>query len=253
MFNQFLRLTWMEFRIFLREPVAVFFNLFFPLMFLFLTMEVFIPKEHRDAAAINVYLPCFFVIIITSVSLFNVPIYIVKYRNQKFLKRLRVAPLKPLTILLSLGLANLLMMMLGLVALVIVGVVIYGAQVEPDVLRFIPAMLLTFMSLSSLGLLIASFCRGMRTVNIVGQVMYYPMIFLSGAILIPLGEGLRWIQFLLPASYGVSLTQWAWGTDFNSSWGQMLPRTGGPLVDMVVLAGMMILCLFIASKTFKWE
>lgn len=251
--RQFAKLTWMEFRIFLREPVAVFFNLFFPLMFLFLTMEVFIPKEHRTVEAINVYLPCFFVIIIVSVSLFNVPIYIVKYRNQKFLKRLRVAPIQPLTILFSLGLANLLMMMLGLILLVLVGALVYHAQVQPNLFKLIPAMLLTFLSLSSLGLMIASFCRGMRTVNIVGQMMYYPMIFLSGAMLIPLTPALKSIQFLLPASYGVSLTQWAWGTDFSSGFGLMLPQTGGPIVDTLVLSGLMILCLFIASRTFKWE
>lgn len=253
MLRQFLKLTFMEFRIFLREPVAVFFNLFFPLMFLFLTMEVFVPKELRGVEAINVYLPSFFVIIITSVSLFNVPIYIVKYRNQKFLKRLRVAPIKPLTILFSLGLANLFMMMLGLIVLVIAGVLVYGAQVSTHMLQFIPALLLTFLSLSSLGLLIASFCRGMRTVNIVGQVVYYPMIFLSGAVLIPLGEGVKPLQLALPASYGVSLTQWAWGTDFNSGWGLWLPRTGGPLVDVVVLSGIMIISLFVAAKTFRWE
>jgi len=253
MLRQFLKLTFMEFRVFLREPVAVFFNLFFPLMFLFLTMEVFVPKEYRAMGLIDIYLPSFFVIIITSVSLFNVPIYIVKYRNQKFLKRLRVAPLHPLTILLSLGLANLLMMLLGLVALVVVGVVIYGARVQANPLVLIPVLLLTFGSLGSLGLLIASFCRGMRTVNIVGQVIYYPMIFLSGAVPLPLGTGWKAIQLTLPATYGVDLTQWAWRAGSIPGRQLLLPQTGGPWVDIAVLLGIMIVCLIAATKTFKWE
>lgn len=253
MVKQFLKLTWTEFRIFLREPVAVFFNLFFPLMFLFLTMELFIPKDVRALHPIDIYLPSFFVIIITSVSLFNVPIYIVKYRTQKFLKRLRVAPLHPLTILFSLGLANLFMMLLGLGVLVAVGVLVYGAKLEANLLELIPAVFLTFLSLGSLGLLIASFCRGMRTVNIVGQILYYPMIFLSGALPIPLGEGLKSIQFALPASYGVDLVQSTWQPNIDPQWDILLPQTGGILVDVIVLSGVLIACLFIATKTFKWE
>jgi ABC-2 type transport system permease protein len=113
--------------------------------------------------------------------------------------------------------------------------------------------MLTFVALASVGLLIASLCRGMRTVNIIGQIIYYPMIFLSGGILIPLPEGMGAIQRAVPASYGVNLVQHVWGTDFNSRWGQLLPRTGGPVVDVVVLSVITILCLVIASKAFKWE
>lgn len=253
MFKQFLKLTVVEFRIFLREPVAVFFNLFFPLMFLFLTMHVFLPKEAVQLGAINTYIPAFIIIITTGVSFFNIPIYIVKYRNTKFLKRLRVAPISPVTILLSLGLANLFMLIVGLTLLILIGVLFYDAAFQGNLLLFIGGVLLSFLSLGSLGLMIASFTRGMRTVNVVGQLIYYPMLFLSGAIPLDLPGWLDALSKALPITYGVELTKRLWNQQYfeqvlDYSW-----LTPSPWIDVAILVAFLIVGMTIALKTFKWE
>src|SRR5687768_1004039 len=152
MIGQFLALTWTEFRVFLREPMAVFFNLFFPLMFLFLTMHLFLSRQAVAEGFINYYIPSFIVIIITGVSFFNIPIYIVKYRNTKFLKRLRITPLNPGTILISLATANLLILIMGLIILVLIGVLFYNAEFQGNILGFLGAVTLTFLSMGSMGL-----------------------------------------------------------------------------------------------------
>lgn len=253
MLKQFLHLTRVEFRIFLREPVAVFFNLFFPLMFLFLTMHVFLPEEQVMQGAINLYIPAFIVIITTGVSVFNIPIYIVKYRNTKFLKKLRVAPISPVTILLSLGTANLLMLILGLVLLVIIGIVFYDAAFQGNLLLFIGGVLLTFLSLGSIGLMLASFIRGMRTVNVVGQLIYYPLLFLSGAIPLDLPPWLEAFSKLLPITYGVELIKRLWNKPFFDQTLHAEWITPNAWVDVGVLSAYLLVGLFIALKTFKWE
>ena len=252
MFRQFIKLTIAEFKIFLREPVAVFFNLFFPLMFLFLTMHVFLSEESVEAGAINYYIPSFIIIITTGVSFFNIPIYIVKYRNNKFLKRLKVAPIRPLTILLSLATANLLMLILGLVVLILIGIFFYNADFDGNIFLFIGGVLLSFLSLGSLGLMIASFSRGMRTVNVVGQLIYYPMLFLSGAVPLDLPGWLQILAKALPITYGMQLTQRLWNEDyFLNVMGQQFEF--GIITDIVVLSAVMFIGLFVSMKTFKWE
>lgn len=253
MLKQFIHLTQVEFRIFLREPVAVFFNLFFPLMFLFLTMHVFLPEEQVMQGAINIYIPAFIIIITTGVSVFNIPIYIVKYRNTKFLKKLRVAPISPVTILLSLGTANLLMLLLGLLLLVVIGMLFYDAQFHGNLLLFLGGVLLSFLSLGSIGLVIASFTRGMRTANVVGQLIYYPLLFLSGAIPLNLPPWLEAFSKILPITYGVELTKRLWNKPFFEQTLQAEWLTPNAWVDVAVLSGYLIVGLFIALKTFKWE
>lgn len=253
MLKQFYNLTLVEFRIFLREPVAVFFNLFFPLMFLFLTMHVFLPEEQVVQGAINLYIPAFIVIITTGVSIFNIPIYIVKYRNTRFLKRLRVAPISPITILLSLGMANLLMLMVGLFLLIAIGVVFYGASFAGNIVLFLAGVLLTFLSLSAIGLVLASFIRGIRTVNVVGQLIYYPLLFLSGAIPLDLPPWLNTFSKVLPVTYGVELIKRLWNKPFFDQTLHATWQTSAAWVDVSVLVGYLIVCMFIALKTFKWE
>ena len=253
MLRQFYKLTVTEFKIFMREPVAVFFNLFFPLMFLFLTMHVFLTKEAVQAGAINFYLPSFIIIITTGVSLFNIPIYIVKYRNNKFLKRLRVSPIRPLTILLSLGTANLLMLVVGLVILVVLGLLFYEAEFTGNAIFLILGLLLSFMSLGSIGLMIASFSRGMRTVNVVGQLIYYPMIFLSRAVPLELPDWLQVVSKLLPITYGLELTQRLWNEDYFIHRLGFDFITSSIWIDVVILIVVLVVCLFISMKFFKWE
>lgn len=253
MFKQYVKLTSIEFKIFLREPVAVFFNFFFPLMFLFLTMHVFLSKDAVANGAINEYIPAFIIIITTGVSFFNIPIYIVKYRNTKFLKRLRVAPINPLTILLSLGTANLLILIMGLVLLILIGVFFYGAQFSGNIFLFIAGVLLSFLSLGSLGLMIASFSRGIRTVNVVGQLIYYPMLFLSGAIPLKLPGFLELISKAMPITYGVELTKMLWNRQFfenNMEHEWLLPN---PWYNVLILIAVLLFGLIVSLKTFKWE
>lgn len=252
MVRQFLKLTALEFKVFLREPVAVFFNLFFPLMFLFLTMHVFYPKEAVNEGIINYYIPSFIIIIMTGVAFFNVPIYIVKYRNNKFLKRLRVAPISPLTILFSLGTANLMMLIFGLLLLVLIGLLFYGAEFSGNIFLLILGVLLSFASLGSIGLMIASFCGGMRTVNVISQVLYYPMLFLSGVIPIDIG----WVKIVakgVPITYGVDLVQRLWNEEYFRTLEGYSFQTSGILVDVLVLTFVLVVSMGIALKTWKWE
>jgi len=216
-------------------------------------MHVFLSKESIEMGAINVYIPAFIIIITTGVSFFNIPIYIVKYRNTKFLKRLRVAPLSPVTILLSLGTANLLMLIFGLIIEVLLGILVYGATFQGNVFLFIGGVLLSFLSLGSIGLMIASFSRGMRTVNVVGQLIYYPMLFLSGALPIHLPPWLEAVARVLPITYAVELTQRLWNYRFFENTMHYQWQTPSALVDIIVLTVYLIIGLSISLYTFKWE
>ncbi len=253
MFRQFTRLAYAEFRVFLREPVAVFFNIFFPLMFLFLAMHVFTPKEAVDQGIVNYYIPSFLIVTATGVSLFNIPIYIVKYRNVKFLKRLKVAPIKPFIVLTSLGIANLFLLLLGFLVVILVGLFVYNAKFTGNIFVFSAGLLLCFTSLASLGLLLSSVIRGLRTVNVVGQLVYYPMFFLSGAFPFHLPKALDITAKLIPTTYAVDLMQRLWNPTYFTKVSQIKNYHPSSNLDMLVLIVYLVLGILISVKFFKWE
>lgn len=250
--KQFLSLTFTEFRIFLREPVAVFFNLFFPLMFLFLTMHVFLGEESKAAGAINHFIPTFLVIITTGVSIFNIPIYIVRYRNIKFLKRLAITPVNPALVLASLAFANLLVLLFGLLIVILLGVFVYGADFSGNWLYLLFACLLSFTALSGLGWIMGARITGIRTVNVIGQLVYYPLLFLSSGIPLNLGSA-EIIQKAMPTTYALDIIKYAWNPEFFSNSDQYAFFIGSPLTSISVLVGVTILSFIIAFKGFRWE
>ncbi len=256
MMRQFLKLGYTEFRIFLREPVTIFFNLFFPLMFLFLSMHLF-TKNPMESGIINYYIPSFTVIIMMGITIFNIPIYIVKYRNIKFLKRLRVAPIRPLTIMLALGVANLFMLLLGLLILIMVGTLLYHGRFTGNVLAFTGGVALCFAGLGSIGLLLASLIRGIRTVNVLGQLIFYPMLFFSGVLPIPLPNWLQPISKILPVSYGVELLLRIWNLEFFNNYVvdkyKIIATPHTYQTDIFILLGWMVVCTLLSAKFFKWE
>jgi ABC-2 type transport system permease protein len=84
-----------------------------------------------------------------------------------------------------------------------------------------------------------------RTAQVVGMVVLYPMLFLSGAgfprELLP--DAILKISTFLPLTYVVTLLSGLW---IGDPWSQHL-------TEVVVLAGMLVLGLIISVKTFRWE
>lgn len=78
---------------------------------------------------------------------------------------------------------------------------------QGNVLAFIGSWLLTLVSMFGIGLLMASLCRTVKAVNAVTTLVYFPMLFLSGATipyeLFP--SGLQKAAGVLPLTQGIKL------------------------------------------------
>jgi len=244
--QQFMKLTSTELRLFWREPIAMFFTFIFPVFFLFLTMEVFIPGDVPKAIVINYVAPSLMVLIIASTAIYGVPLTIVSYRHIKFLKRLKGSPVTPLTILGSLALANFIITVLGIAGLTAVAMLVYDARLAGSPLFFLAGFVLAFLSLAAIFLFIPGVARSERTAIAISQIIFFPVMFFSG-VFIPLDMLPDWIARYLspfiPVTYAVELLQGLW--------------LGTPLSDLVrevlILLGVLCLGLLIAARTFRWE
>src|SRR4030066_1480863 len=96
------KMTWMETKLFLREPVGAFITLVFPLMMLFLFGSMYgnTPTPmFGGRGTVDISVPSYTAMIIATSGLMSITITMAAYRENGVLRRLRTTPLSPLTIL----------------------------------------------------------------------------------------------------------------------------------------------------------
>jgi ABC-2 type transport system permease protein len=96
-----------------------------------------------------------------------------------------------------------------------------------------------------MGFILAAVMPTSRSAQIVAMVLYYPMMFLSGAA-IPrevLPAGVQSVAKFLPMYPVVSLLRGLWKGDPWSA----------HLGDVFFLAGITIVCAVIAVRAFRWD
>jgi len=244
----FQTLTLTNFRLYLREPIATFFTLAFPPLMVLLFGAMYGNQPNalfNGYGSMDVSMPGYTAMILGTVGFLGLPITLSGYRETGVLRRFRATPLQPFTYILADVSANLVMTLVGMVGLVVVGWLLYHVRFEGQALSVILAVILGGLTMFSIGYLIAGVAPGARAAQVIGMVIFYPMMFLSGAT-IPLevlSEGIRRAADFLPLTYVVRLLRGLW---FGETWGDHL-------VEVAVLGGVLVVCTVVAARFFRWE
>jgi len=243
-----LKLTWVELKLFLREPVAAFFTLAFPLMMLFLFGSIYGNKPSSFLGGygiVDVSVPAYTAMIIGSSGLLSLGISIASYRETGVLKRLKATPIRPRTILGAQVAVIYLMTAIGMALLIISGKSVYGLRFGGNLLSMFAAFTLCAISVFAIGFVLASLAPTARVAQVAGMVIFYPMIFLSGAT-IPsetFPAAVRHYSQVLPLTHAVTLLRGLWA---GGAWGDY-PK------EVIILVGVAILGVIISARTFRWE
>ena len=179
-----LKMTWMEAKLFLREPVGAFFTLVFPLMMLFLFGSIYGNQPEAmfgGQGTIDISLPAYTAMIIATTGLMSVTITMAAYRENGVLRRLRTTPVSPLVVLAAQVIVLFLMTAFGMLLLIIAGKLIYHVRFDGSVISVLAGFVLCSLSFFALGFVLAGLLPTARTAQVVGMILLYPMLFLSGA------------------------------------------------------------------------
>jgi ABC-2 type transport system permease protein len=151
--------------------------------------------------------------------------------------------LRPWQILTSHALTHLAMCVLGVVLLVGIGIVGYGLHVPASILGTLLAVLASAVSMISVGFVLGALLPSVRTTQAVAAAIYFPAIFVSGA-LFPrevLPSFAQQIGNVLPMTYAVRAIREAW-TVGTIDW----PGLG-------ILAATTAAGVLVAVRMFRWE
>src|SRR5579871_4980958 len=178
------KLTWIELKIFLREPLGAFGTIVIPVLVFIVTGRIvgrgLPPGALAGSSFISVGLPALASILISVTAVLSLVTIISIYREGGILKRLRATPLRPQTILTAHVLAKLLLTAATLELMVLAGKRYYPVGVHAPFFSFTIALLISTWSILSIGFLIASIVPTARFAQPIGAFILYPMIGISG-------------------------------------------------------------------------
>jgi ABC-2 type transport system permease protein len=240
----------MQVKLYLREPLAFFFSLAYPALLLLLFGFIYGNQPApefwgRNYGTVDASVPAYAGIIIGTVALMGIPIDTAASRETGVLRRYRTTPLHPAAYLFSCVSMYLVVALVGMVILVVTGKLVFGLRFAGSWICVLAAFILSALAFFSSGYLLASLAPTARIAQVVGMVIFFPMMFLSGAgmPLQLLPESLRRVSDFLPLTYVVRLIQGLWfGDPWQSLW-----------VPTLVLAGLLIVGTAASAKLFRWE
>ena len=240
--------TWTQGKLYLREPLATFFTIFFaPLLLVLFGLMYGNEPDARfgGLGSMDVTVPAYLGIIIVTVGLIGLPMQTSSNRELGILRRYRVTPLRPLTYIVADVTSYWVMALAGVVALVVVGKLAYDVRFEGSIPSVLAGFTLSTLAFLAIGFVIASFAPSARVAQTVGMVLAYPMMFLSGAT-IPyelLPPTVQRIADFLPLTYVVRLMRGLWvGEPWSDLW-----------LEVAVLTGVLVVCGAISARFFRWE
>src|SRR5437773_2626303 len=183
MFRGLLTLTWLEIKIFVREPLGVIGTVGIPVLMFVVLGRMF----GRPAGAalrnapdlVTTDLPVLAAILIALSAVLSLITIIAIYREGGILKRLRATPLRAHTILIADVIVKLAFTALTLVAMLLAGRRYYPAGVDAPFVSFGIALLFSTVSIVSIGFLIASVVPTARFAQPVSTLILYPILGLS--------------------------------------------------------------------------
>lgn len=248
MFRGLLKLTWLEIKIFAREPLGLIGSIAIPVLIFILLgrglggrIATASPQLIRFVSIDIPVLASLLIVLSTVLSLVTI---ISIYREGGILKRLRATPLRPHTILTAHVLVKLLFTAVTAGLMIAAGRRYYPVPIDVGFIRFGFALLFSTLSILSIGFVIASLVPTARFAQPIASLLLYPTIGISG-LFVPvdaLPPTLQWLARALPLTYSVSLLKGIWKGDAWSA----------HLGDLAALAIVFAVCTILSSRIFRW-
>lgn len=175
----------------------------------------------------------------------GLPLVVSDYRGKKILKRFKVTPISPITILLVEVTVYFIYALVSLLTLFVTATMFFGFKMQGSILQFMLGWLLVMVSMFSIGMMVGGLAKNSKIAGVIASILYFPMLIFSGATL-PyevMPTTMQSVVDILPLTQGIKILKYA-TLD--------LPMDSVQL-PIVVMAVITIICSFVAIKFFKWE
>ncbi len=241
------KLTWVELKLFVREPLTVVFSLAFPLILFLVLAEVFgneiDPEVYRGVGAIDFYVPAYIGLVIASVGVIGIPVHLAAYREAGVLRRFRASSMPVWSVFGSQIIVAFVIAIISGALMILLAVLLYDMSAPHFAAGVIAAFVLGTLSFAALGFLLGAVLPTPRVAQLAGLMLFFVMMLLSG----PgpprevLGDVLQRIGDGLPLTHVIVLLQDPWlGFGWNAA-------------ATVIALGILVGSALLSVRFFRWE
>lgn len=175
----------------------------------------------------------------------GLPLVVSDYRSKHILKRFKVTPVSPVTILLAQVSMYVIYSLISLMSLFAVAVIFFGFRMEGSILQFLLGWILVMVSMFSIGMMVGGIAKNSKIAGVIASLLYFPMLVFSGATL-PyevMPATMQKIVDVLPMTQGIKILK-------STTLGLPLDNI---LLSIIIIAVIAIVCSFVAIRFFRWE
>ncbi|HEY3937245.1 MAG TPA: amidohydrolase family protein [Bryobacteraceae bacterium] len=231
-------------RLMVRDRSVLFFSYLFPLTFFFLFGQAF--HASSSPGAMSHVIAMVLIIGVLGNGFFGAGMRTVQDRETNVLRRFKVAPISAAPILVASMVSGLLAYLPTLFLFLFFGRAIYHAPVPTNLISLVIFISIGLVAFRAVGMIVASVVNSAQEGQIVVQILYLPMLFLSGATF-PISMMPEWVQSVaqfLPATY---LFQ---GMESIMIGGESVIANSLSVFALLVT---LAVALFVGVKLFRWE
>ena len=240
------KMTWLELKLFLREPLTVLFAVVLPLMILFVMGGVFgntaDADVYRGVGAMTYYLPAYVALVAASVGLISLPTHLASNRELGVLKRYRASSIPAYVVVGSQVGVTFIISMISALILVAVAVPVYDLPAPSSYPMVIAGFALVALAFSALGVLLGAVLPSSRAAQALGVMLWFLMLMVGGAGPPPevLTGAMGTVGDFTPLRHAIRAMQDGW-LDLD------------PGISWPVVGGITVLSTAAAVYFFRWE
>src|SRR5215831_12343261 len=232
-----------DIRLAFRQRMVIFFNYLMPFAFFF----IFAQSAHAEqGGAILEVVTMVLVIGILGNGLFGAGMRAVQDRETNVLRRYKVAPISPLPLLVASTVTGLVIYLPLVLIILTLAHSRYAMPIPTNLGTLLIFVVLGVIAMRSIGLIIASVVNSMQESNILVQIVYLAMLFLSGTTF-PVALFPTWLAIVsqfIPATHLVSGLQ-------NILIQHESLATNWQAVCALILTS--VIGLLLGVRLFRWE
>lgn len=241
----FAKLTWVELKLFGREPISVLFTFAFPLVVLVVLAGVFGNEAEADAffglRPTDYYGAAYPAVVIGAIGLIALPVHIAAYRERGVLRRFQASSVPVSAVVGSQLMVGLVAATVGSLVLVVAARLLYDAALPESVGGSVLSFAVATISFLAVGLLLGSLARNARSAQALGMLLFFPLWILSGAG--PprdvMGDAMSQVADVLPLTWVVDALLEPWLFD------------GLAGTDLLSLVALLVISVAVAARCLR--
>ncbi len=179
-----LKATWIELKLFSREPMTVVFTFAIPLVFLYILGSVFgnhpDPRVYRGVGPMDYYVPAYIGLVVAAMGLIALPVHLASYRERGVLRRFRASPLPVWSVFGAQVIVTFIVGILASILLVVLSFATYQVHAPKSLPEVIAAFVLSAFAFAFIGLFLGLALPTARAAQGAGVLLWFVMMMIDG-------------------------------------------------------------------------